>query len=39
VTDAGGKVINGPMPVPGDMWIVQALDRQGAMFGLLASKR
>jgi predicted enzyme related to lactoylglutathione lyase len=39
VTDAGGKVINGPMPVPGDMWIIHALDPQGAMFGLLATKR
>jgi uncharacterized protein len=39
VTDAGGKVINGPMPVPGDLWIIQALDPQGAMFGLLAPKR
>ncbi len=39
VTDAGGKVVNGPIPVPGDMWIVQALDPQGAMFGLLAPKR
>jgi predicted enzyme related to lactoylglutathione lyase len=39
VTDAGGKVLNGPMPVPGDLWIVQALDPQGAMFGLLAPKR
>jgi uncharacterized protein len=39
VTDAGGKVVNGPMPVPGDMWIIQGLDQQGAMFGLLAPKR
>jgi uncharacterized protein len=39
VNDAGGKVVNGPMPVPGDMWIIHALDPQGAMFGLLATKR
>jgi uncharacterized protein len=36
VTKAGGKVINGPHQVPGGQWIVQALDPQGAMFGLLA---
>ena len=39
VTDAGGKVVNGPMPVPGDRWIVQGLDPQGAMFALVAPKR
>ncbi len=39
VSEAGGKVINGPMEVPGGMWIVQCLDPQGAMFALLASKR
>jgi predicted enzyme related to lactoylglutathione lyase len=39
VTDAGGKIINGPMAVPGDQWIVHGLDPQGAMFGLLAAKR
>jgi predicted enzyme related to lactoylglutathione lyase len=27
----GGQVINGPMEVPGDDWIVQCLDPQGAM--------
>jgi predicted enzyme related to lactoylglutathione lyase len=31
----GGKVINGPMEVPGGMWIVQGLDPQGAVFSLL----
>lgn len=35
----GGKVINGPMEVPGGSWIVQALDPQGAMFSLVAPKR
>ena len=34
LTAAGGKVINGPMQVPGGDWIVQALDPQGAMFAL-----
>ena len=36
---AGGKVMNGPMEVPGGSWIVQAMDPQGAMFALVAPKR
>ena len=39
VTSAGGTIVNGPMPVPGDRWIVQGLDPQGAMFALLAPRR
>jgi uncharacterized protein len=35
VTGAGGKIINGPMEVPGGAWIVQCMDPQGAMFALL----
>ncbi len=35
---AGGKVINGPMEVPGGSWIVQGLDPQGAMFSLVSPK-
>jgi uncharacterized protein len=31
----GGQVINGPMQVPGDDWIVQGIDPQGAMFSLV----
>jgi predicted enzyme related to lactoylglutathione lyase len=34
----GGKVINGPMEVPGGAWIVQGLDPQGAMFSLVSAK-
>lgn len=30
----GGKVVNGPMEVPGGSWIVQCADPQGAMFAL-----
>ena len=33
----GGTVINGPMQVPGDAWIVQAIDPQGAMFALTSA--
>jgi uncharacterized protein len=39
VKAAGGKILNGPMQVPTDRWIVQGLDPQGAMFALLAPKR
>jgi len=39
VTEAGGKIINGPHQVPGESWIVQGLDPQGAMFALNAAAR
>src|SRR5271165_2393760 len=39
VKSAGGRIANGPMPVPGDRWIVHGIDPQGAMFALLAPKR
>ena len=35
---AGGTVINGPMEVPGEDWIVQGIDPQGAMFSLVGGK-
>jgi len=34
----GGQVINGPMEVPGGDWVLNALDPQGAAFGLHARK-
>jgi uncharacterized protein len=34
----GGKIINGPMEVPGGSWIVQANDPQGAMFALVGRR-
>jgi predicted enzyme related to lactoylglutathione lyase len=37
VKSAGGRVINGPMEVPGGDWIVQAVDPQGAMFAAHAT--
>lgn len=37
VEAAGGKVINGPMQVPGELWIIQGADPQGAMFSLVSS--
>jgi len=38
VTAAGGRVLNGPMEVPGGAWIVQATDPQGAMFALVGQR-
>lgn len=32
----GGKILNGPMEVPGGQWVVQAMDPQGAAFNLVA---
>ena len=38
LTTAGGKVVMGPSEVPGPMWVVQAIDNEGAMFSLVSSK-
>ena len=35
---AGGKVINGPMEVPGGDWITQGIDPQGVMFAVHSRK-
>lgn len=37
VKKLGGKVLNGPMEVPGGDWVVQCLDPQGAAFALHSS--
>jgi predicted enzyme related to lactoylglutathione lyase len=37
ITKAGGKIINGPMEVPGGSWIVQAIDPQGAVHAVVSS--
>ena len=34
----GGKILNGPMDVPGDDRVVNAMDPQGAAFGLHQKK-
>ena len=39
VTEGGGKIVNGPMQVPGDLWIVTCFDPQGAVFALVAPTR
>ena len=38
VKAGGGKVLNGPMQVPGGGWIINGQDPQGAMFCLLSDK-
>jgi uncharacterized protein len=38
VQSGGGKVLNGPMQVPGGSWIINGQDPQGAMFSLASSK-
>jgi hypothetical protein len=35
---AGGQILNGPMQIPDGDWIVNAMDPQGAAFGLHARK-
>ena len=39
VQAGGGRVINGPMEVPGGSWVLNAVDPQGAHFSLVAPKR
>ena len=39
VQAGGGKVVNGPMEVPGGNWIAQCLDPQGAFFCMVAPRR
>lgn len=38
-TDKGGKILMGPMEVPGGSWVVQCTDPQGAHFALMAPVR
>jgi len=37
-TKGGGKILNGPMQVPGGSWIAQCMDPQGAMFAMVGPK-
>lgn len=38
ITGNGGQIINGPMQVPGEDWIVQGIDPQGALFSLVGGE-
>lgn len=35
---AGGKVVNGPMQVPDDTWIIHATDPQGILFAVVGKR-
>jgi predicted enzyme related to lactoylglutathione lyase len=39
ITKSGGRILNGPIQVPGGQWVVQAMDPQGAAFNLVAPQR
>ena len=39
IKQGGGKILNGPMEVPGGQWIAQAADPQGAMFAIVGKTR
>lgn len=39
ITTRGGRVLMGPMEVPGGSWIVQATDPQGLLFALVSPTR
>ncbi len=38
VKDKGGQILNGPMEVPDNQWIIQCRDPQGAMFALVGPR-
>ncbi len=38
IETGGGQVLNGPMEVPGEDWILTGMDPQGAMFSLVSKK-
>jgi len=39
VTSGGGSILNGPMEIPGGEYALNALDPQGASFGLVGPRR
>jgi predicted enzyme related to lactoylglutathione lyase len=38
VKAGGGAILDGPIEVPGDRWIVQCTDPQGALFALVGKR-
>ncbi|MBC7103354.1 MAG: hypothetical protein H5U13_09070 [Parvibaculum sp.] len=38
IAEKGGSIAMGPHQVPGDAWIVEALDPQGASFALVGAR-
>jgi len=39
VRDGGGRIINGPMEIPGGEYALNAIDPQGAAFGLVGPRK
>lgn len=39
VTDGGGTILNGPMEIPGGEYALNAMDPQGAAFGLVGPRK
>ena len=39
VSTGGGEVVHGPMQVPGDTWVVNCKDPQGAYFSLVSQRK
>jgi predicted enzyme related to lactoylglutathione lyase len=39
INDNGGKVLNGPMEIPGGEFAVFCMDPQGASFGLVGPRK
>lgn len=39
VKAGGGQVLNGPMEVPGPMWVAQCADPQGALFAIVSANK
>ncbi|AUW59389.1 hypothetical protein C1T17_16130 [Sphingobium sp. SCG-1] len=39
VTEGGGQIVHGPSPVPGDLFMVQITDPQGAAFAMVGHRK
>jgi predicted enzyme related to lactoylglutathione lyase len=39
VAAGGGQMLYGPVAVPGDKWVVQGMDPQGAMFAMMGTRK
>jgi predicted enzyme related to lactoylglutathione lyase len=39
ITESGGKILNGPMEIPGGEFALNGLDPQGASFGLVGPRK
>ena len=39
ITDGGGQILNGPMEIPGGEYALNAMDPQGAAFGLVGPRK